>query len=308
MKKMLFSISIIYIVSSIAIGKDQTNYVREINLRNKKIDSLMKDFKDAQQQISKIKKFLAITDANILSIFNLSELEKKEYSYDRDDRKGIQAQKWIGKQDELIQCIEENLGIIQKEIILLIHYASTLDIKIERNNVESTKPLKTVFKSPFDPRWQNDNYVNPEWQYDCSVGAIADVYKIKIFQIQTNEIALVEVQYKPPYREVLLKFVDVSSNISVPSTAMVPQNRNTPKNLTYYGGMQGANHNIVDRAKNFEGEWKIMLFKGFNLSQYTDGELVEINKRCIITGVDTYKTALGSNTVFVAEPFAVNLK
>lgn len=314
-KTVLLLTIVLTTISSIAVGKAKVNYRREVLLRDKKIEGLLEEFEDMQKQMVALKEQLTIADANILDKVNIGNLDKKNYSYRRDERKGIPAVEWIATQDELIKNLEKDLKIIQKDMLILIHYASSAGVNIPEHVLKSMKPLRSIFTLPlsFKPKWQNDSYVNPEWQYDCGVGAVADVYKIKIFQLQEGNRALIKVQYKAPRREVLRGWISINRLQSLPQTEMIPINRNTPKDITFYGGMQRSDGRgrayMIDRGERWEGEWTIMQFRGFDLGQYTDGENIELDKRCIIVGTTTYKTAIGgSNTVFVVEPFMANLR
>ncbi|MBA7676894.1 hypothetical protein ES703_85139 [subsurface metagenome] len=293
-KTVLLLTIVLTTISSIAVGKAVVNYRREILLRDKKIEGLLDEFEDVQKQTVALKEQLTVADANILDKVNIGNLDKKNYSYRRDERKGIPAAEWIATQDELIKNLEKDLKIIQKDMLILIHYASSAGVKIPKY------ALKTIPTPP--------PYINPNWQDDYSIGAVADVYKIKIFQQQEDKLALVEVQYKAPMRQALRGWIDVSPYISLPQTEWVAINRNTPKDIKFYGGMQ-RNNKLVDVPVNYEGKWTIMQFRGFDLGSYSDGQKVELDKRCIIVDTTTYQTAIGgSNTVFVVEPFMANLR
>ena len=287
-KIMVLFLTMISMSTSIAVGEAKINYRREIGLRNKKIEGLLNEFRNVQKQLSILKKQLTDIDSNILDKVNISNLDKKNYSYDRSGRKGIPVAEWLVTQDELIGDLEKDLKIIQKKMYIFLHYMSFEGISIHENILKAMSPLRSVFVSPFSSE-QTDLYVNPEWQYDFSVGSIADVGEIKIFQIKKGNSTLVKVQYKPAYID-----------------GLGVANRNTPKdkcpNCGSFDGVKGY-------FGDLKGESAIIQFRNFDFSKYPDGEKVKIDKRYIIVGTTTYKTAIGgSNTVFIAEPFKVNLK
>jgi hypothetical protein len=264
------------------------NWRKETMVRDQKIKSLEKELADIQKRMLALIEYAKSNDVNLpnsLSIVkpvNISSIERP---------RGMHISEWIAKQDKIIESLEKDLLTVKKPMFMLMHYISSKGIKIpEHARIAVPKPPP---------------YINPDWQEDYSMGAVADVYKIKIFQKQKADRTLVEVQYKAEMREVLLGWVDISPYKSLPQTKMVAINRNTPKDIKFWGGWQRDNIRVSD-GDYIPGKWTIMQFRGFDLTQYTDGQEVELDMRCIIVDSIRYQTAIGgTNTVFVAEPFRV---
>ncbi len=264
------------------------NWRKETMVRDQKIKSLQKELADIQKRKLALIKLAESNDVNLPNSFsidksvNISSIERPQ---------GTPPDEWIAKQGEIIESLEKELRTIQKRMFTLMYYISSQGIKI---------PEHACIVVPEPPP-----YINPEWQEDYSIGAVADVYKIKIFQQQKGNCALVEVQYKAPMREALRGWVSVSPEMSLPQTEWVAINRNTPKDTVFYGGMQ-KNNKLVDIPTTREGEWTVMQFRGFDLGKYTDGQEIKLDMRCIIVESIRYETAIGgTKTVFVAKPFII---
>ncbi|MGA2915588.1 MAG: hypothetical protein ABSE89_06135 [Sedimentisphaerales bacterium] len=264
------------------------NWQKEIMMRTRKIEGLQKKLADIQKRISALIEYAESNDINLPNNFKVN---KSADTQNIKRPQGMPASEWIAKQDKIIEGLGKEIPNIQKRMFMLMHYVSSKGLKIPE------------YASSFVP--EPPPYINPEWQEDYSIGAVADVYKIKIFQQQKDNCALVQVQYKAPMREALVGMFKVSPYMSLPQTKWVAINRNTPKDTEFYGGTQ-RDGRLVDVPDTREGEWVVMQFRGFDLGKYTDGQEIELDMRCIIVESIRYQTAIGgTNTVFVAEPFMV---
>jgi hypothetical protein len=262
-------------------------------VRDQKIESLRKKLADIQKQMLALLKHAKSNDVNLPDSFSGFSIDES-VNISSIKPQVMHTSEWIAKiakQDKIIESLEKELRTVQKRMFMLMHYISSKGIKI---------PEHACIVVPKPPP-----YINPEWQEDYSIGAVADVYKIKIFQQQEGNRALVEVQYKAPMRQALRGYLSVSPYMSLPQTEWVVINRNTPKDTKFYGGTQ-RDGRLVDVPDTREGEWTVMQFRGFDLGKYTDGQEIELDMRCIIVESIRYQTAIGgTNTVFVAEPFMV---